>query len=49
MELTSAQEQFTHDYLGVDYEIVWDVVENKIPVLRREIGEILRKENAPEK
>jgi uncharacterized protein with HEPN domain len=38
-----------HDYLGVDYEIVWDVVENKIPVLRREIGEILRKENAPEK
>lgn len=22
-----------HDYLGVDYDIVWDVVQNKIPIL----------------
>jgi uncharacterized protein with HEPN domain len=43
------RDRLIHDYLGVDYEIVWDVVENKIPVLRREIGEILRKKNAPEK
>jgi len=42
------RDRLIHDYLGVDYEIVWDVVENKIPVLRRDIGEILRKESAPE-
>lgn len=30
-----------HDYFGVDYEIVWDVVENRIPELRRQIATIL--------
>jgi len=35
-----------HDYFGVDYEIVWDVVENKIPVLRQGIQEILEQEDA---
>ena len=34
------------DYFGVDYEIVWDVVENKIPVLRQDIQEILEQESA---
>jgi len=33
-----------HDYFGVDYDIVWDVVENKIPSLRADILEILKKE-----
>jgi uncharacterized protein with HEPN domain len=28
----------------VDYEIVWDVVENKIPELREDILEILNQE-----
>jgi uncharacterized protein with HEPN domain len=30
-----------HDYIGVDYEIVSDVVENRIPELRRQIASIL--------
>ena len=25
------------DYFGVDYEIVWDVVQNKIPLLYQQI------------
>lgn len=25
------RDRLIHDYFGVDYEIVWDVVENKIP------------------
>jgi len=33
-----------HDYFGIDYEIVWDVVINKIPLLQREITEIINKE-----
>jgi uncharacterized protein with HEPN domain len=30
-----------HDYFGVDYELVWDVVQNRIPMLQRQISSIL--------
>lgn len=30
-----------HDYLGVDYDIVWDVVANKIPDLRIALERII--------
>jgi len=30
-----------HDYFGVDYELVWDVVQTRIPELRRQISSIL--------
>ncbi len=34
-----------HDYFGVDYDIVWDVAVNKIPVLHKEIKEIIDQES----
>ncbi len=37
-------DRLIHDYFGVDYEIVWDVVENKIPALRKNIMDILLQE-----
>lgn len=27
-----------HGYFGIDLEIIWDIVENKIPTLRREVS-----------
>lgn len=30
-----------HEYFGVDYKMVWDVVKNKIPLLKTEIQKIL--------
>jgi uncharacterized protein with HEPN domain len=27
-----------HEYFGIDLEIIWDIVENKIPTLRREVS-----------
>ncbi len=30
-----------HDYFGVDYQLVWDVVRNRIPELRRQVASIL--------
>ena len=30
-----------HDYFGVDLEIIWDVVENKISKLKTKVNEIL--------
>jgi len=44
--VASMRDRLIHDYFGVDYDIVWDVVRNKIPQLRREIEEIRRQENA---
>jgi len=36
------RDRLIHGYFGVDYDIVWDVVINKIPVLQREVEHILR-------
>lgn len=33
-----------HNYLGVDYDIVWDVVTTKVPTLRHEIESIIQRE-----
>ena len=34
-----------HDYIGINYSIVWDVVKNKIPELSAQIQEILHNED----
>jgi uncharacterized protein with HEPN domain len=31
-----------HGYFGVDYDLVWDVGDTKIPALKREIERILK-------
>ncbi|SHJ15690.1 HepT-like ribonuclease domain-containing protein [Desulfofundulus thermosubterraneus] len=33
-----------HEYFGVDLEIVWDVVQNKLPKLKRVVQEMLHVE-----
>ena len=32
-----------HGYAETDDQLVWDIVENKLPVLRREVDELLAK------
>ena len=36
------RDRLIHDYLGVNYSIVWDVVKNKIPDLHSQVAEILK-------
>lgn len=33
-----------HGYAEIDDRLVWDIVENKLPVLRREVDELLAKD-----
>ncbi|MGD0236138.1 MAG: HepT-like ribonuclease domain-containing protein [Syntrophorhabdales bacterium] len=40
------RDRLIRDCFGVDYALVWDVVRNKIPRLRKEVEEILRKEGS---
>jgi uncharacterized protein with HEPN domain len=39
--LTGMRDRLIHHYFGVDYELVWDVVQNRIPELRRQIDSML--------
>lgn len=39
--MSGMRDRLIHDYFGVDYELVWDVVRNRIPVLKAQISEIL--------
>ena len=40
------RDKLIHDYFGIDYDIVWDVVINKVPALRLQIEEILKREGS---
>lgn len=39
--MSGMRDRLIHDYFGVDYELVWDVVHNRIPELRRQIASML--------
>ena len=42
--IAGMRDRLIHAYFGVDYELVWDVVTNKIPELKHEI-EVMIAEN----
>lgn len=39
--MAGMRDRLIHDYLGVDYDIVWDVLTNKVPTLATEIEKII--------
>lgn len=39
--MAGMRDRLIHGYFGVDYELVWDVVRNKVPILKAQIGSIL--------
>lgn len=42
--MAGLRDRLIHDYMGVNYSIVWDVVKNKTPELYNQIVEVIEKE-----
>ena len=40
--MAGMRDRLIHDYFGVDFELVWDVVRRHVPALRAQIAAILR-------
>lgn len=41
-EMAGMRDRLIHDYMGVNYSIVWDVIRNKIPELHKQIKNVLK-------
>jgi uncharacterized protein with HEPN domain len=42
--IAGMRDRLVHHYFGVNWEILWDVVKAKLPVLKNQVQEILRDE-----
>jgi len=40
--MAGMRDRLIHGYFGVDYELVWDVAANKIPLLADQLENLLR-------
>jgi uncharacterized protein with HEPN domain len=45
-KLSSTRNHLVHGYFIIDYEIVWDIIENKIPNLEEDIQKIIQNEKS---
>lgn len=40
-KMSGTRNRLIHDYFGIDYDIVWNIIIEKLPTLKRDIQEIL--------
>jgi uncharacterized protein with HEPN domain len=43
--MAGMRDRLIHDYMGINYSIVWDVAKNKIPELAEQIRKVIEIES----
>jgi uncharacterized protein with HEPN domain len=43
-KMAGTRDRLIHDYFGVDNDIVWDIIETKLPQLQKDVSAILQSE-----
>jgi uncharacterized protein with HEPN domain len=41
-KMAGMRDMMIHGYFSINYRIVWDVVQNKIPVLKQQVEQVLK-------
>lgn len=44
-KMSGTRNRLIHDYFGVDYDIVWDIIVTKLPDLKEQLEEIITGKN----
>ena len=42
--MAGMRDRLIHDYMGINYSIVWDVIINKIPELSQQVIDVIENE-----
>jgi uncharacterized protein with HEPN domain len=43
--IAGMRDKLIHDYIGINYSIVWDVIRNKLPEITPIIAQIIKRES----
>ena len=44
-EIIGTRDKMIHHYFGIDLEMVWKIIKEDLPILKKQIEKILKKEN----
>ncbi len=43
--MAGMRDRLIHDYFGIDYDVVWDAVANRVTTLKQQIGNRVEQED----